>query len=508
MTTDVCLVLEGTYPYVSGGVSSWTHDLIKEQPHLTFTLFCLVPPGFKTKMAYEVPGNVKEIVRVELQKLPKRLSKVGEKRKQKLMQDLIGPLLKLQTDPSLEDLEYLVTLLKEVGEIGREVLTDSPEAFDLLCQMYEKTLNTSSFLDYFWSWRSLLGGLFSVLVCPLPRSRCYHALCTGYAGLFLARASLESGRPCLLTEHGIYTNERRIEIGTAEWLDDRQSLNLNVDQRAVRKSLRDFWIESFIGYSKLAYQVAESSITLYEGNKELQIEDGADPQRLKVIPNGIDYEAYSRIPRKQGGRPTVGFLGRVVPIKDLKTLIRACSFLKAAVPEALVWIMGPTEEDEAYFEECKELVAHGGLEETVLFLGKVNIKEYLGKFDLLVLTSLSEAQPLVILEAGAVGVPSIATDVGSCSELLYGRPDEDPQLGPGGIVCPLASPSAIGEAMIKLLGEKELYEQCSRAIKARGDRYYRKELQNQAYRQMYDELLAMPDVDTLARVGARLPSEI
>ncbi|MDT8445674.1 MAG: GT4 family glycosyltransferase PelF [bacterium] len=510
MNSDICLILEGTYPYVSGGVSGWTHELIKEQPDKKFSLFCLVPPGSlkKLKHKYEVPPNVVEIVNVELQHLPLYKKSISKLERRRLMKRLHEPLMKLQTNASLEDLEHLLGLLKASGKkLGRETLTDSKEAFGLLCDMYEEALPTSSFLDYFWSWRALLGGLFSVLTCDYPQAACYHSLCTGYAGLFMARVSLETKRPTLLAEHGIYTNERRIEIGTAEWLDDQQSLNLNVDLRATRKSLRDFWIDSFIGYSRLAYQVAEWSITLYEGNKELQLDDGADPKYLKVIPNGIDFETYSKIPRKSEGRPTVGFIGRVVPIKDLKTLIRACGFLRESVPDVQVWIMGPTEEDAEYYEECLDLVQHGGLEEVVRFLGKVNIKEYLGQIDVLVLTSLSEAQPLVILEAGGVGVPSVATDVGSCSELIFGSPTEDPPIGPGGAICPLASPTAVAEALAKLLNDRKVYERCSRAIKERVDRYYRKELQHQAYREMYEQLIAQPKVDTLARMGARMPVE-
>lgn len=512
MSADVCLVLEGTYPYVSGGVSGWAHELIKEQPDKRFTLFCLVPPGSIKKglvSKFEIPENVVGIQNVELQYLPKYRRRMKPAARHRLMQQFKEPLLKLQTDASLEDLEHLLNLIGSTKyPLGRETLTDSPEAFELLTDMYEESLPTSSFLDYFWSWRALLGGLFSVLTCEYPKAGVYHSLCTGYAGLFLARVSLESKRPVLLTEHGIYTNERRIEIGTAEWLDDQQSLNLNVDMRMTRKNLRDFWIDSFIGYSRLAYQVAEKSITLYEGNKELQIEDGADPENLLVIPNGIDYDSYSKIPLKTEGRPTVGFIGRVVPIKDVKTLIRACISLRESVPDVQVWIMGPTEEDEEYFEECQSLVQHNELDDVVQFMGRVNIKDYLGKIDVLVLTSLSEAQPLVILEAGAVGVPSVATDVGSCSELIYGSPAEDPPLGEGGAICPLAAPNAVADSLAKLLNDRAYFERCSKTIKERVDLYYRKELQHQAYRDLYEQFIDAPPVDTLARLGARIPTEV
>ncbi|MFN3430865.1 MAG: DUF3492 domain-containing protein, partial [Candidatus Sericytochromatia bacterium] len=45
MQADVCLVLEGSYPYVTGGVSSWVHQLIAGLPEVRFALLTLVPDG-------------------------------------------------------------------------------------------------------------------------------------------------------------------------------------------------------------------------------------------------------------------------------------------------------------------------------------------------------------------------------------------------------------------------------------------------------------------------------
>ena len=59
----------------------------------------------------------------------------------------------------------------------------------------------------------------------------------------------------------------------------------------------------------------------------------------------------------------------------------------------------------------------------------------------LALTSISEAQPLVILEAGAAGVPTVATDVGACREMIEGPQSEVPPLGPGGAIVGLLIPS-------------------------------------------------------------------
>ncbi len=84
------------------------------------------------------------------------------------------------------------------------------------------------------------------------------------------------------------------------------------------------------------------------------------------------------------------------------------------VPEAEGWIVGPEDEDPpAYVAECRNLVTSLGLEGRVKFLGFQNVSEILPpQLGLMVLTSISEALPLVILEANAAGgLPCLATDV-------------------------------------------------------------------------------------------------
>ncbi|MCP4754704.1 MAG: DUF3492 domain-containing protein [Proteobacteria bacterium] len=483
---DVCLILEGTYPYVPGGVSGWVHELIFEQSHLAFHIIALLPPGGGLKKHYEIPNNVVGLTRITLQDLGTTGVRTTSRQRRKLFEKLEMPLLNLLTRARLKDLDRLLEILGEMGRpLGQDVLLNSKEAWVMLTRMYHTMMGNSSFLDYFWSWRALLGGLYSVLLADIPEADCYHSLCTGYAGLFLARIHQETGNPCLITEHGIYTNERRIEIASAEWLDDKQSLNLNVDRTRFEKNLRDFWIDTFISYSSLCYRVCDRIITLYEGNKELQLDDGADSEKLAVIPNGIDFERFSRVEKKPNGSPTIAFIGRVVPIKDVKTFIRACVIIRNSIPDINIYIMGPVDEDEEYYRECVDMVAHADLEDTISFTGKVDIAEHLSRVDLLVLTSLSEAQPLVILEAGAAGIPSVVTEVGACPELIEGRSDEAPKIGPGGIVCSLSSPQKTAQAVTSLLSDVAVYRQYSRNIRERVARYYDKKDQHGAYRELY-----------------------
>ena len=108
---------------------------------------------------------------------------------------------------------------------------------------------------------------------------------------------------------------------------------------------------------------------------------------------------------------------------------------------------------------------------------------------MIALTSISEAQPLVILEAGAAGIPVVATDVGACREMIMGARNENPNLGAGGAVVPLSSPSAVAEALQRLLTDRKYYTACSKSIAERVKRYYRKADQYEAYAELYHGLI-------------------
>lgn len=491
---DVCLFLEGTYPYVSGGVSHWVHELILSQPQLTFYLVCILSPESKQKYYYDLPKNVVGLENLFLQKLPMGNTHISHKDKKKLFEAIEVPLLNFQHKATLEGLSTILKSLNEFkGQLGVDVLLNSVEAWNMTQRMYLSTMGETSFLDYFWSWRGLLGGFYSIALANLPEAMIYHTMCTGYAGLFLARAFVETGRPCLTTEHGIYTNERRIEIISADWLADSRAQNLSVERSRFDRDLKDFWIDTFVGYSKLTYEASSKIITLYEGNKILQIEDKADPEKILIIPNGINYSFYSNLPKDKNHPPTVALIGRVVPIKDIKNFIYAIAILKEKIPKLRAWILGPTEEDEDYYQECLDLVKSHQLDKIVTFTGKVAIEKYIPEIDLIVLSSISEAQPLTLMEAGAAGIPCVATNVGSCSEFIYGNKLEHPNLGQAGLVSQIANPSSLAENIYTMMTDKHFYDQCSRVVQQRVKKYYNETLYHEAYRDLYNTYLNMAE---------------
>src|SRR3546814_14757079 len=82
------------------------------------------------------------------------------------------------------------------------------------------------------------------------------------------------------------------------------------------------------------------------------------------------------------------------------------------MPEVRFAILGPLDEDPDYAADCEALVAELGIGNAVQFAGRVDVAQWLPRIDLIALTSLSEAQPLVLMDGGACGVPVVGAAVG------------------------------------------------------------------------------------------------
>jgi glycosyltransferase involved in cell wall biosynthesis len=111
----------------------------------------------------------------------------------------------------------------------------------------------------------------------------------------------------------------------------------------------------------------------------------------------------------------------------------------------------------------------------------------------MVLSSLSEAQPLTVLEAGAAGIPCVTTNVGSCREILEGAPGEQPSCGIGGIVADVVSPEQIAHGVIRLLRDDQLREEMGSNLRERVCRFYSSERSRDAYQLLYEG--AQPEQD-------------
>ncbi len=120
---------------------------------------------------------------------------------------------------------------------------------------------------------------------------------TGYAGFLGALLQRQRGCPFILTEHGIYTKERKIDLAHAAWIKDGRRRGRRSGGAASARIwyLRQLWIRFFEGLGRAAYATARPIVSLYEGNRERQIEDGAAPERTRVIPNGIDVARFAAL---------------------------------------------------------------------------------------------------------------------------------------------------------------------------------------------------------------------
>lgn len=485
---DVCLILEGCYPFVSGGVSSWVDWLIRSQPETSFRVVALWPLPGTLEARYARPRNLRGIDFLYLQQFG---SKPGRSAAARVAIDRLGETLtEFMTFGGETKFAAVIGALDQFDAPGKlEQLFNSPAFWALVQVMYRRDMPNGSFLHYFWAWRALLGGLFSVLEHPLPQAKIYHTVSTGYAGLLAARAKLETGRPAILTEHGIYTNERRIELLMADWVADTIERGHALDDDRV--DLRDIWIRTFEGYARTCYEAADEIVTLHAGNQPAQRMLGAAEGKLKIIANGIDVDRFIHIAAtpRAGRRPTIALVGRVVAIKDVMTFISAANLLRTTVPQLHALVIGSQDEEPDYHRECVALVQSLGLEHTVEFTGSVDISAYLDRIDVMVLTSLSESQPLVILEAGAAAIPFVATDVGACREMIEGRGGEDPSCGPGGIITHLAAADEIAASCGRLLADETFRCNCGKALQKRVTSHYSATSAAAAYGDLYGRYL-------------------
>jgi glycosyltransferase involved in cell wall biosynthesis len=318
--------------------------------------------------------------------------------------------------------------------------------------------------------------------------RAYHTVSTGYAGLLGAMLKEKNGCPLILSEHGIYTKERKIDLFQAQWVRD----NRNVFQRDPTEIsyFRQLWIRFFQALGTRCYDSSDHIVALFEANRLRQIEDGAPAERTRNIPNGVNVARFAalRAERPASQPPILCLIGRVVPIKDIKTYIRAMRTVVNRMPEAQGWIAGPEDEDPDYVDECRDLVNGLGLDGSIKFLGFQQMTELLPRIGLVVLSSISEGLPLVLLEGFAAGVPAVTTDVGSCRQLIYGLDEQDQAFGAAGRIVNIADPQALAEAALELLTDEAAWHAASKAGIRRVEAYYTQEQMFASYRAIYEEV--------------------
>ncbi len=466
----ICLIAEGSYPYVTGGVSSWIHSLMTSMPEHEFIIYAIAAEKKQQgKFKYTLPSNLIEVREVFLDAHLNEVAKWGKRyRLTAKQQQSLTSLISGTKDVNWSEFFKMIRSdqFSNVGEF-----LSSKDYYDLVEHLAKTQYSQVPFTELFWTLSSMILPLFSIVRHDIPKADVYHAVSTGYAGVLGALAKVVYEKPLLLTEHGIYSREREEEIIKANW---------------VKGYFKDLWINYFYTLSSSIYELADEVITLFGRNREIQIELGCDANKISIIPNGIEIADYANVVRTvQDDKIRLGAIVRVVPIKDIKMLIQMFALVEQAMPNVELYIMGPAEEDSTYYEECLKLVETLEIR-NIIFTGLVQIKDYLGNIDILLLTSISEGQPLAILEGFACAKPFVCTNVGSCRELIEGGPNDS--FGQAGYIVPVMHYEEMASYVLKLCRDKNLRDHMGHNGYSRVAHHYKRTTFINSYRELYKRL--------------------
>ncbi|MDH7578548.1 MAG: glycosyltransferase [Bacillota bacterium] len=183
---------------------------------------------------------------------------------------------------------------------------------------------------------------------------------------------------------------------------------------------------------------------------ERYVRVGAVPEgKICFIPNGVDTERFSPAPeararlwRELGLNNAFAWLavGRFEFQKDYPTMLRAFASVAEKHKNAILLVAGQGPQRKEMEHLAKEL----GIGERVRFLGvRRDIPELMNAADAYVMSSLWEGMPMVLLEAGAVGLPVVATDVGGNREVVRD--------GGSGLLVPPGNPQILARAMLRMM---------------------------------------------------------
>ena len=185
----------------------------------------------------------------------------------------------------------------------------------------------------------------------------------------------------------------------------------------------------------------------------------------EIIHRGVDLSLFT--PREQATpaakkKKIIGIVGRLTPLKGHAHFIRSLPEIFSEYSSAEAWIIGDAPAHKRHYaDELKSLVAKLGIAEKVKFLGAVSdVPAKLRQIDVLVMsTTTEEAFGRVIIEAGAVGVPVVATRVGGVVEIVTHEQT--------GLLVEPGDPHAIAKAVLRFFHDPELTESCVRRLRER-----------------------------------------
>ena len=466
----ICMIAEGCYPYVVGGVSGWMQMMMSGLSQYEFEVYAIgVDSAQRGQFQYPFPENLTTVHETFMLELRQSMKKAKPRRFPK---EQALPLRKMVCSDLDTPWDQIYHIVQREDFDCRDYL-GSYDFFDAAKERYIREKLSIGFSDYLWTMRSMYLPLFSVLAREIPKADVYHAVAAGYAGMVGALGSMVYGKPFILSEHGIYTREREEELIRSKW---------------TKGYFKEMWIRHFYAMSLFAYRQANEVVSLFEKNAQVERDLGCPEEKIKIIANGVapeDFLSAAVKEREPDDLIHVGAVVRVTPIKDIKTMLAAFREVQNKVPEARFHILGPCDEDPDYYQECLALMKQLKLEHCEM-PGRVNVRDYLPNMDILVLTSISEGQPLSILEGMLYRKPWVSTNVGSCGELLEGMSDDT--LGSAGLIAPIMDVTRIAEGIVKLARDPMLRAEMGEVGYRRVTEQYRKADMFEKYTAIYESM--------------------
>lgn len=436
--TRILMTTEGTYPYAVGGVSSWCHVVVGGLPEFTWRILPVHAGGRRPPQLFPFPPNADFAGRIDVwcEQMPPRRRSAGRRRATRpgLPGELARTLIGWRGDPralvdalawcrenpdglrptfrSLDAWErFVVALQGVVAERASDVAPPPPlDAVDA-AMLYQQL---------YWIARSA--------AVPTPPCDVLHVTAAGWAAVPALVHQRLHGTPMLLTEHGVYVREAYLAAARSP---------ASAGERFLATRLAR-------GLCLAAYAQADVIAPVTEANAEWEVGLGADPDKIRVIHNGIPPPLSWEPPP---GQAKVVSLGRIDPLKDVHTTLEVAVEVGRRVPEARFEYWGPpTKGQEAYARGCERLRRRLELGDRFRFMGRTETpEEVLRDADVVLFTSISEGMPMAVLEAMAQGRAVVATGVGGVPDVLRGS----------GIVVPSGDVAALATAVETLLRDRD-----------------------------------------------------
>lgn len=430
----VLLVTEGTYPYAVGGVSSWCHALLTGLSGIDWDILPILAGRRHQRPAFKLPGNANLLRSIDLwseshpprRLRPRRTPDSGSLPAQLLrglmpwkgdLEGLTAALVRCRLNPESIRPEFRgrdgwETFVAELDQLLLESHQESAPA-----PIYDAIEAARLYQALYWVARTA--------AVPTPPCDLLHVTAAGWAAIPAVIHKALYGTPLLLTEHGVYVREAYLA---------------SVREAASRPGHGHILPRLALGMTRAVYAAADVVAPVTEANAEWERGLGVEAHKIRVIPNGIDP------PKKWTPPPNlqrVISVGRLDPLKDIHTMLLVAEEVTRELPQARFECWGPpTLGQELYAETCMVMHRQLQLGDRFRFMGgTADPHGAMRSGDLVLMTSISEAMPMTLLEAMGQARPIVATSVGGVSSVIRGC----------GLVAPPGDVHELAAAVITLL---------------------------------------------------------